>query len=278
MNKKPTIKIGLVQISCTENTNQNIEKTIAYIKKAKEQGAQIVCLQEVFSEIYFPQDINDASFELAQPIDSPLIQIMSEAAKKNDVCLIVPFFEKDNDSYYNTSVVLNSQGEVAGKYRKNHIPQNNGYQEKYYFKPGNLGFPVFKINDCRFGISICWDHWFTETQRAYGKQGCDIVFSPTALGFCDFSGAHIDKNYQKIWKKMIQGQCIQNGIYMVVVNRTGIEKGIQFWGNSLVCDPKGNIISNLDSDEGVLVVNIDLNIGRNWLSHQQFWRDVREKY
>lgn len=267
------VKIGLIQTRCSDNQNSNIQKTISYIHEVATKGAQIVCLQEVFGHLYFPQTMNVQHFELAEPENGPTIQKLSAVAKQHQIYLIVPIFEIENNHYYNTAIVLNPEGRMEGKYRKTHIPLNTGYQEKYYFKPGNLGYPVFKTPLCTFGISICWDHWFVETQRAYALQGCEIVFSPTALGSCNFAEAHIDASYQEIWETMLRGQCIQNGIFMAVMNRTGKEENIDFWGNSLVCDPKGKVIEKLDSQEGVLVADINLTTCHEWLTHQQFFRD-----
>jgi N-carbamoylputrescine amidase len=269
------VKIGLIQTASSMLKEENINKTIASIEEAAAQKAQIICLMETFNTWYFPQEININNFSLAETVPGYTVDKMAAVAKRLNVYLIVPIFEVENRHYYNTSVVINSGGNIIGKYRKNHIPQNAGFQEKYYFKPGNLGYPVFETPFCKFGISTCWDHWFVEPQRAYGIQGCHIVFSPTAQGYCDFADVHIDKDYIEIWKTMFRGQCIQNGVYIAIANRVGKEKSVDFFGNSIIYGPKGNTVASLGEKEGVLVTEIDINQCEEWMRHQQFWRDLR---
>jgi N-carbamoylputrescine amidase len=269
------VTIGLIQSSAAISKEENIDKAITNIEKAAVKGAQIICLGEMFGSLYFPHSISINNFSLAETIPGFTTNKMAAVAKRLGVYLIVPIFEVEDRCYYNTAAVINPDGSIVGKYRKNHIPQNAGFQEKYYFKPGNLGYPVFETPFCKFGISICWDHWFVEPQRAYGIQGCHIVFSPTAVGYCDFSDVHIDKDYLEIWKTMFRGQCIQNGIYIAVANRVGKEQSVGFFGNSAVYAPRGNTVASLDEDEGVLVTEIDVNQCETWMRHQQFWRDLR---
>lgn len=269
------IKIALIQTASGMSKEANIKKAIENIEKAGAEKAQIICLTESFNTWFFPQEINIANFSLAESIPGFTINEMIKVAKRLAVYLIVPIFEVDNRHYYNTAVVINPVGEIIGKYRKNHIPQNAGFQEKYYFRPGNLGYPVFETPFCKFGISICWDHWFVEPQRAYGIKGCHIVFSPTAIGYCDFADVHIDKDYLEIWKTMFRGQCIQNGIYMAIANRVGKERSVDFFGLSAIYGPKGNTVASLDDKEGNLVTEIDISECDEWMNHQQFWRDLR---
>lgn len=269
------VRIGLIQTVGSVVKQENIDKAIAYVEKAAADGAQIVCLQELFNTLYLAQDINRANFSLAETVPGFTTHQMCPVAKKLKVYLIVPIFEEDERHFYNTAVIIDPDGEIIGKYRKNHIPHNAGYQEKYYFRPGNLGYPVFETPYCKFGISICWDQWFVEAQRAYGKQGCHIVFSPTATGFCDEDGVYIDEDYFDVWQTMIKGHCIQNGIYMAVINRVGLEKNTNFYGKSAVYGPRGSVEGSLDEKEGVLVTEIDVNKCEEWMNHQQFWRDIR---
>lgn len=268
------VKIGLVQAAASSVKQKNIDKAIINITKAAEQGAKIVCLQELFNTLYLAQHISINNFSLAETIPGFTTHQMCPVARKLKLYLIVPIFESDSRHYYNTAVVIDPEGEIIGKYRKTHIPQNAGYQEKYYFRPGNIGYPVFDTPYCKFGISICWDHWFVEAQRAYGKQGCHIVFSPTAIGFCNHPDVYIDQDYLEVWRTMLRGQCIQNGIYLAIANRTGKEENIDFYGKSAVFGPRGNVVAELDDQEKVLVTEIDVNKCNEWMDHQQFWRDL----
>lgn len=269
------VNVALIQAAASTDKVANIEKAVTNIEQAAAKQAQIICLTESFSTWFFPQEINIANFALAETVPGPTINKLAKVAKQLNVYLISPLFEVENRHYYNTAVVINPDGEIVGKYRKNHIPQNAGFQEKYYFRPGNLGYPVFETPWCRFGISICWDHWFVEPQRAYGIQGCHIVFSPTALGYCDFADVHIDKDYLEIWKTMFRGQCIQNGIYIAVANRVGKEQSVNFFGQSAIYGPKGNTVACLDEQEDILVTEVDVYKCEEWMNHQQFWRDLK---
>jgi N-carbamoylputrescine amidase len=269
------VKIGLIQAKASPDKQENIDKAIINIKEAAAKGAKIICLQELFNTLYLAQEINIANFSLAEQIPGFTTHQLCPLAKKLRIYLIVPIFEVENRHFYNSAVVIDPEGEIIGKYRKNHIPQNAGYQEKYYFRPGNLGYPVFETPYCKFGISLCWDQWFVEPQRAYGKQGCHIVFSPTAVGFCNYTDVYIDNDYLEIWKTMFKGQCIQNGIYFAVANRVGRENNIEFYGQSAVYAPRGDVVEELGDEEDILIADIDLDKCREWIDHQQFWRDIR---
>jgi len=270
------VKIGLVQTAGSAVKQDNLDKTIINIKKAASDGAKIVCLQELCNTLYLAQEINIDNFSLAETVPGFTTHQLCPVAKKLNIYIIVSLFEEENRHFYNTAVVINPDGEIIGKYRKNHIPQNVRYQEKYYFRPGNLGYPVFETPYCKFGISICWDQWFVEAQRAYGKQGCHIVFSPTANGFCAYKDIYMDEGYFEAWQTMIKGHCIQNGIFMAVANRVGVEKDLEFYGRSGIYGPRGNIVAQIDNEEGTLVAEIDVNESENWIRHQQFWRDIRD--
>jgi len=269
------VKIGLIQNHASTSKEENIKNAIINIEEAASKKAQIICLSETFNTLYFPNEINIKNFSLAESVSGFTVNKMASVAKRLHVYLIVPIFEVENRCFYNTAIVINPEGNIIGKYRKNHIPQNAGFQEKYYFKPGNLGYPVFETPFCKFGISICWDHWFVEPQRAYGIQGCHIVFSPSAIGYCNFADVHIDKDYLEIWKTMFRGQCIQNATYIAVVNRVGKENTVNFFGNTAVYSPKGDTVASLGENAGTLITEIDVNQCEEWMKHQQFWRDLR---
>ena len=174
---------------------------------------------------------------------------------------------------YDVSIVLDG---ILGKYRKNHIPLNSGFQEKYYFRPGNLGYPLIKTPWADIGISICWDHWFPEVQRIYGIKGAEILFTPTAIGYCDRPEAHLDRSYKGTWMTMLRGQAITSGFYLAMVNRVGIEGHLNFYGSSFVAGPDGRILAELnETDESCLVQELDLDLVGRWHVHQQFVRDRR---
>lgn len=269
-------KIALVQMSCSKDKNDNIKKAVRLISKAADSGAKIVCLPEIFFSTYFPQHLGINYFELAETIPGPTIDALSKIVREKKIYLVAPIFEKEKDrAFYNTAVLICPDGNISGKYRKNHIPHNEGYQEKYYFRPGNLGYPVFETPYGNIAVSICWDHWFVETQRIYALNGADIIFSPTALGLCDFHSTKINKKYMEKWEMMLRGQAIQNGVFLAVNMRTGVEDKIDFCGGSFVADPNGEIISKLGVEEDVLYADIDLDLVRLRHTHQQFLRDRR---
>lgn len=269
-------KIALVQMSCSKDKNDNIKKAVRLISKAADGGAKIVCLPEIFFNTYFPQHLDINYFELAETIPGHTIDALSKIVREKKIYLIAPIFEKENDRvFYNTAVLIDPDGNISGKYRKNHIPHNEGYQEKYYFCPGNLGYPVFETPHGNISVSICWDHWFVETQRIYALNGADIIFSPTALGLCDFHSTKINKKYMEKWEVMLRGQAIQNGVFLAVNMRTGVEDKIDFCGGSFVADPNGEIISKLGVEEDILYADIDLDLVRLRHTHQQFLRDRR---
>jgi N-carbamoylputrescine amidase len=269
------VKIGLIQNQCVVDKRDNLDKIAAYIEQASAQGAKIISLQELSSTQYVAEKSDINHFSLAENMDGPTMKMGALLSKKFNVFLIVPFFEYDG-AFYNSAAVFNPDGTLVGKYRKQHIPQNTNYQEKYYFRPGNLGFPLFKTPWANFGISICWDHWFPEVQRIYGNKGADIVFSPTAIGYCYAPESYLDKEYKSIWEKMLIGQAITGCFYFAVVNRVGQEGPIEFYGSSFVVSPRGEIVAQFgEKDAGPLVVEIDIAMVRKWRVHQQFARDRR---
>ncbi|HJO96017.1 MAG TPA: nitrilase-related carbon-nitrogen hydrolase [Victivallales bacterium] len=270
------IKIGLVQSISTNNKRDNLDKLENYIVQSAEQGAKIVSLQELANTTYIAQEQNITNFDLAEDYNGASLKWAEKLSGQLEIYLLLPYFERDVVTYYNTVALFNPEGKLIGKYRKNHIPQNTNYQEKYYFKPGNLGYPVFNTEYGKIGVSICWDHWFPEVQRIYGIKGADIVFSPTAIGFSNSKECFIDSEYKEIWQKMLTGQAITGGFYFAIINKVGIEKYINFYGSSFIISPRGKIVGELnETDEGVLVREIDIEAARSWKVHQQFTRDRR---
>lgn len=258
------LNIALIQYSPSDNPEKNVEKAKNYITQASSKDAEIVLLQELFDNIYFPKrPINTDYFNFAQSIDGPTIKYMCKIAREFGVYLVVPIFEEEfRGRFYNTAVVIDSSGNVIGKYRKNHIPQNLDADEKYYFSPGNLGFPIFNMPKCQFGIIICADRHFPETFRTLALKGAEIIFVPSAIGLASM---------KRYWEIELCGAALANMCFVAGVNQVGGD----FWGNSLVSDPSGTIIARAGENEEVLVTNIDLEIIRKTRISKGWFRDLR---
>ncbi|MEE8357267.1 MAG: carbon-nitrogen hydrolase [Anaerolineales bacterium] len=274
------VNLGLIQMSCQEDIEANIKKTIGNIKKAAGSGAQIICTQELFKSPYFCQIEDHANFDLAEEINenNPTIQELSALASKLEIVLIASLFEKRAPGiYHNTAVVFDADGSYLGKYRKMHIPDDPHYYEKYYFTPGDLGYKVFDTKFGRIGVLICWDQWFPEAARLLGLQGVEIIFIPTAIGF---SRSAEGNTYDSAWKTVQQGHAVANACFLAAVNRVGFEldpsssndqnqssgvgpkgeQGINFWGQSFVTDPDGMIVNEASKDqEEILICPVDLD-------------------
>ena len=264
------IKVAATQMSCDWEIEKNINKSISLIEKAAEQGANIVLLQELFQTPYFCIQYDEEIFKLAQPFENnTLIKKMSEVAKKYKVVLPISFFEKDNNAYFNSIAVIDSNGKVLGKYRKSHIPDGAGYLEKYYFNPGDTGFKVWNTTFGKIGIGICWDQWFPEAARIMALKGAEILFYPTAIGD-EIMSAYDSSD---AWQTVMQGHAAANIMPVVASNRIGSEsvKGQVngFYGKSFICNRSGKIIAEASKDkEEVIIAEIDTEenhlFRRNW--------------
>ena len=264
------IKVAATQMTCSWNIDENISKAKNLITKAATEGANIILLQELFQTPYFCIQYDEEIFKLAQTFEkNNLLKQMSELAKNLKVVLPISFFEKDNNAYFNSIAIINSDGNILGKYRKSHIPDGAGYLEKYYFNPGNTGFKVWNTNFGKIGIGICWDQWFPEAARIMALKGAEVLFYPTAIGDelmseYDSSGA---------WQRVMQGHAAANIMPVVASNRIGSEsvKGQTngFYGKSFICDRSGKIISEASKDkEEIIFADIDTEedhlFRRNW--------------
>ncbi|RJS59356.1 carbon-nitrogen hydrolase [Bacillus sp. PK3_68] len=267
------ITIGLIQIKCGTNIEENVEYSMEKIEEAARRGAQIICLQELFNAQYFPQTVNVDHYNLAESVGSPTLQRMSELAKKLEIVLIVPFYEKAGRGvYFNSAAIFDADGSYLGTTRKNHIPDGPQYHEKYYFIPGNTGYPVYETRYGKIGVGICWDEWFPEVARILALQGADILFYPSAIGS---EPDHPELSTHSAWEKAISAHGISNGVFVAAVNRVGQEKDMSFYGGSFVSNPLGEILQSLDDKEGILIQEIDkqdIDSTRNLL---QFLRDRR---
>jgi N-carbamoylputrescine amidase len=266
---KRNVNLGLIQMSCTEDKQANFAKVVGRIEQAVDQGAQIICTQELFLLPYFCQVMDYKIFELAEEIheNSPAILELSDLAARLEIVLIASLFEKRAAGlYHNTVVVIDTDGKYLGKYRKMHIPQDPGYTEKYYFTPGDLGYQVFKTKFADIGVLICWDQWFPEAARLTAMKGAEIIFIPTAIGHSpiDKDPADVAESYES-WQIVQQGHAAANACFVAAVNRVGFEEtpgggeGIQFWGKSFIANPSGQLIQEASMvNEEILVCPVDL--------------------
>jgi N-carbamoylputrescine amidase len=262
------VNIGLIQMSCTDDLESNFNKAVLLTRQAAEQGAQIICLQELFKSPYFCQVVDSRLLGLAESLerDSPTVQQLAKVAAELNIVLIVSLFEKRvTGLYHNTAVVLDADGAYLGKYRKMHIPEDPLYYEKFYFAPGDLGYLTFKTSFATIGVLICWDQWFPEAARLTALKGAEIIFYPTAIGFTPPEVSIGDKSYRHAWQIVQQGHAVANSCFVAAVNRVGFEEnpdgpgGIDFWGSSFVSDPYGHILAEASQDEDeVLVCRVDL--------------------
>ncbi|MBS3116794.1 acyltransferase [Candidatus Woesearchaeota archaeon] len=257
------MRVGLVQSKVTSDSEINLEKALAGVKKAAELGAEVVCLQELFAHPYVGIHKLEINFSLAEPIPGPLTITLSEAAKKNKVVLIGgSIFEREIDrgmtQYFNTAVVFSPQGKMMDLYRKIHIPNDSHYEEQFYFSSGNQGYKVVDTEQGKIGVGICYDQWFPEVSRALALEGAQVIFYPTAIGWTEEMKKK-EKFSTKNWRDMQRMQAVANHVYVAAVNRVGKEKGTDFWGHSFVADPFGEILvkGSRKKDE-VLVVSCDL--------------------
>jgi N-carbamoylputrescine amidase len=280
-----TLKVGIVQQSCSEDRQANIKKSLEGIEICKAQGADLVVLQELHCGIYFCQVEDTTMFDMAQPIPSGAdTQIFGEAARKNEVVLVTSLFERRAAGiYHNTSVVFEKDGSIAGKYRKMHIPDDPAYYEKFYFTPGDLGFEPIKTSIGKLGVLVCWDQWYPEAARLMALRGAEILIYPTAIGW-ESTDSEAEKTRQHgAWETIQRGHAIANGLPVITVNRIGYEKdwsgatnGIQFWGQSFVVGAQGEFLWKGSPDEAQnQVVTIDLERSEQVRRIWPFFRDRR---
>lgn len=276
MNK---VQVGLVQMSCSPDKNANLSKAVEKIKQAAGQGAQIVCLQELFTSLYFC-DIEDYdNFKLAEPIPGPSTGVLSQLAAELNVVIIASLFEKRAQGiYHNTTAVLDADGSYLGKYRKMHIPDDPSYYEKFYFTPGDLGYKVFKTKYATIGVLICWDQWYPEASRITALMGAEILFYPTAIGWHHLQDEVTNIEQYNAWQTIQRSHAVANGVHVVSVNRVGFEQNdtMKFWGGSFIANPFGTILHQASHDkEEVHVLELDLSKTDTYRTHWPFLRDRR---
>ena len=279
MTKKFTI--GLVQMRSTSNAEENLAHAIEKIREASARGAQIICMDELFRGEYFCRTEDADLFNLAEAIPGPSTEALARIAKEKKVVIVASLFERRAAGiYHNTCAVLDVDGSLLGKYRKMHIPDDPLYYEKFYFTPGDLGFPNFDTAYGRIGVQICWDQWYPEGSRLTALQGAQVIFYPTSIGWHPHEKAQFGAAQLDAWRTIQRSHAIANGIFVAAVNRVGFEgqpdSGIEFWGSSFVADPFGQVLGQAATGaEETLIVECDPSrieeVRRNW----PFLRDRR---
>jgi N-carbamoylputrescine amidase len=277
------INIGLVQMSCTADVQANMQKAIAGIREAAQKGANIVCLQELFTSLYFCDVEDHENFKLAESIPGPSTDTLSVVAKELGVVIIASLFEKRAAGlYHNTTAVLDADGTYLGKYRKMHIPDDPGYYEKFYFTPGDSspedsGYRIFETKFAKIGVLICWDQWYPEASRITALMGAEVLFYPTAIGWdTNETDPNINREQYSAWQTIQRSHAVANGVHVVSVNRVGREIDQQFWGGSFVANPFGSLLYLASHDqEEVHVQEIDLDKTEYYRSTWPYLRDRR---
>ena len=273
------VNVGLIQMSCVAGKTDNINKAKENIRVAAAQGAQIICLQELFASLYFCDTEDYDHFSLAEAIPGATTDQLSLLAAELGVVIIASLFEKRAQGlYHNTTAVLDADGTYLGKYRKMHIPDDPSYYEKFYFTPGDLGYKVFKTKFATFGILICWDQWYPEAARITSLMGAEILFYPTAIGWATAQDEATNTEQYNAWQTIQRSHAIANGVHVVSVNRVGEEQNgaMQFWGGSFVSNPLGTVLYQAPHlQEEIKVIAIDTKLTDKYRTHWPFLRDRR---
>lgn len=271
------INLGLIQTYATEDKADNLRRHIALIREAAKRGAHVVCLQELFLTPYFCKREETALFDLADPIPGDTTKQLGDLARELGVVIIASMFEKRAIGlYHNTAAIIDADGEYMGKFRKMHIPEDPGFNEKFYFTPGDLGYKVWDTKRGRLGVLVCWDQWYPEAARLTAMSGAQILFYPTAIGWLKSEKAELGKAQHTAWETVQRGHAVANGCYVAAVNRVGVEEETEFWGQSFVANPYGEIIAKASpSEEEVLIVPCDIKALEDFRRIWPFFRDRR---
>jgi N-carbamoylputrescine amidase len=273
-----SVRVGLIQLTAEDTPAANVRKTLPRIEEAAAKGAKIIGLQEMFTTKYFCVTQDPKHFDLAEPIETgPSVTELAKAAKRLGVVIVAPLFEaRGSEVYHNTAAVIDADGAVLGKYRKMHIPQDPGFEEKFYFTPGDLGFRTWKTAHGDIGVLICWDQWYPEAARLTALGGAQILFYPTAIGWLPEEKAALGKAQHNAWETVQRGHGVANGCYVAATNRVGTEGRTQFWGQSFVSDPYGEIVARASVEkEEILLADCDLVKQREFRRIWPFFRDRR---
>ena len=273
------VNVGLIQMSCTRDKETNLAKAIELLRETASQGAQIICLQELFTSLYFCDTEDYEHFKLAEPIPGPSTERLQAVAHETGAVIIASLFEKRAQGiYHNTTAVIDADGTYLGKYRKMHIPDDPAFYEKFYFTPGDLGYRVFETRFARIGVLICWDQWYPEAARLTALKGAEILFYPTAIGWATSQDEATNAEQFNGWQTIQRSHAVANGIHVVSVNRVGYEQdgAMKFWGGSFVSNPFGRILYQASHDnEEIHVEALDLDKTDFYRTHWPFLRDRR---
>ena len=278
------MKVGIIQRACGESTQQNKTALSEAIRKAAQQGAELVVLQELHNSLYFCQTEDTTLFDLAEPIPGPSTELFGQLAKELGIVIVTSLFERRAPGlYHNTAVVLEKDGSIAGKYRKMHIPDDPAYYEKFYFTPGDLGFHPIQTSVGHLGVQVCWDQWYPEGARLMALQGAELLIYPTAIGYESSDTPEEQQRQREAWMTVQRGHAVANGLPVIAVNRTGHEpdpsgqtNGIQFWGSSFIAGPQGEILYQAPQHEDIVeVIDIDMKRSENVRRWWPFLRDRR---
>jgi N-carbamoylputrescine amidase len=271
------VKLALIQSRNQGSQQENLNATIIEIESAAQQGAQIVCTQELFLSEYFCKTQDDDHFSKAIKINSKDVKLLQNTAAKNKIVLVASIFEEAMTGlYYNTALIIDADGKLLGKYRKNHIPQDPSFEEKFYFAPGDSGYPVWNTSYGKIGVLICWDQWYPEAARLLALKGAEIILVPTAIGWLLEEKEEFGTQQYTAWLEVQRGHAVANSCYWAAVNRTGLETPIEFWGQSFVCNYAGEVIAKggIDFNE-IVMAECDLKALKKNRQIWPFFRDRR---
>ena len=275
-------EIGVIQMRCSQDPSENLKNAIALIREAAAQGAQIICLPELFKTVYFCQEENHKYFQYAEPIPGPTTERLSALAKELQVVIVASLFERRAAGlYHNTAAVIDADGTLLGIYRKMHIPDDPLFYEKFYFTPGDLGFRCWQTKYARVGVLVCWDQWYPEAARLTALRGAEVIFYPTAIGWHPSEKAEFGERQHSSWETVQRGHAIANGCYVAVPNRVDHEApaggdGLDFWGRSFIADPAGQILAKAGGEKPEIVIaSIDPKALDTQRTHWPFLRDRR---
>jgi N-carbamoylputrescine amidase len=270
------ITLALIQMSASEDSRANLAKAQRRIRAAAEKGAQVVCVGELFRSRYFCQSEDARNFKLAEPIPGPTTEALGTVAREREIVIVASIFEKRSAGiYHNTAVVIDADGSVLGRYRKMHIPDDPLYYEKFYFTPGDLGFPSFQTRYAKIAVLVCWDQWFPEGARLASLSGAQILFYPTAIGWIPNEPRIIARQQRDAWELIQRSHAVANGVFVAATNRVGREGKIKFWGNSFVAGPFGEVLAHAGEREETLLAKCKLAKIEEMRQSWPFLRDRR---
>jgi len=277
MARNASLPVALIQMSCTADPSRNLRVALDRIAWAAHQGAKLICLPELFRSLYFCQKQDYKCFELAEKIPGPTTQLLSAAAKKHKITLVSSLFEKRAGGlYHNTAVVFGPNGKILGTYRKMHIPDDPGFNEKFYFTPGDTGFQPIDTPVGRLGVLVCWDQWYPEAARLMALRGAQILIYPTAIGWARGEKKQVCETQRSAWQTIQRSHAIANGLFVLSINRTGREKNLDFWGTSFIANPMGHVIAEASTDRSqVIQASLRLSETTTTRQHWPFLRDRR---